>query len=282
MIQLEHVRKRYADFQLQCSLTVNSGCITALIGANGAGKSTLFKAALGLIAHEGNVSLFGERIDQPDERQLERIGVVLADSGFSAYLTLQDVRRILKRMYPGFEEERFLTLCRRLELPMQKKIRTFSTGMRAKLKMVCALTHQAQLLVLDEPTAGLDVLARDELLELLREYMAEDERRSILISSHISSDLEPLCDDVYMIDQGTIVLHEETDVLLDAYGLIKASDEQYAHLDRRYLLRVKREPYGVSCLCRERSFYAENYPGLVIEKGSIDRVMTMMIRGEQV
>ena len=149
MIQLEHVRKRYADFQLQCSLTVNSGRITALIGANGAGKSTLFKAALGLIAHEGNVSLFGERIDQPDERQLERIGVVLADSGFSAYLTLQDVRRILKRMYPGFEEERFLTLCRRLELPMQKKIRTFSTGMRAKLKMVCALTHQAQLLVLD-------------------------------------------------------------------------------------------------------------------------------------
>ena len=266
MIQLEHVRKRYADFQLQCSLTVNSGRITALIGANGAGKSTLFKAALGLIAHEGNVSLFGERIDQPDERQLERIGVVLADSGFSAYLTLQDVRRILKRMYPGFEEERFLTLCRRLELPMKKKIRTFSTGMRAKLKMVCALTY----------------LARDELLELLREYMAEDERRSILISSHISSDLEPLCDDVYMIDQGTIVLHEETDVLLDAYGLIKASDEQYAHLDRRYLLRVKREPYGVSCLCRERSFYAENYPGLVIEKGSIDRVMTMMIRGEQV
>ena len=101
MLQLEHVRKRYADFQLQCSLTVNSGRITALIGANGAGKSTLFKAALGLIAHEGNVSLFGERIDQPDERQLERIGVVLADSGFSAYLTLQDVRHILKRMYPG-------------------------------------------------------------------------------------------------------------------------------------------------------------------------------------
>lgn len=281
MLTLKNIEKRYAQFQLHCSLTLQPGCITALIGANGAGKSTLFKAALGLISYEGEIELFHERIQQPTPAQLQQIGVVLADSGFSGYFTVNDVCRILKRMYPAFDRQRFLSLCERMQLPMRQKIKTFSTGMRAKLKMICALTHGARLLVMDEPTAGLDVLARDELLTLLREYMEEDEERSILISSHISSDLESLCDDVYMIDRGQIVLHEETDTLLDAYGVIKASEQQYAALDRRYLLRVKKEHSHIACLCRERQYYMENYPGLVIEKGSIDQVMTMMIRGER-
>ncbi len=281
MLTLKNIEKRYAQFQLHCSLTLQPGCITALIGANGAGKSTLFKAALGLISYEGEIELFHERIQQPTPAQLQQIGVVLADSGFSGYFTVNDVYRILKRMYPAFDRQHFLSLCERMQLPMRQKIKTFSTGMRAKLKMICALTHGARLLVLDEPTAGLDVLARDELLTLLREYMEEDEERSILISSHISSDLESLCDDVYMIDRGQIVLHEETDTLLDAYGVIKASEQQYAALDRRYLLRVKKEHSHIACLCRERQYYMENYPGLVIEKGSIDQVMTMMIRGER-
>lgn len=132
---------------------------------------------------------------------------------------------------------------------------------------------------IDEPTAGLDVIARDSILELLREYM-ETEGRSILISSHISSDLESLCDDIYMIDKGRIVLHENTDVLLDEYGLIKADEKQYELLDKQHILKVKKEQYGYSCLTDERAFYAENYPQLAIERGSVDKVITMMIKGE--
>ena len=151
--------------------------------------------------------------------------------------------------------------------------------MKAKLKVLTATSFDAILLVLDEPTAGLDVIARDSILELLREYM-ETEGRSILISSHISSDLESLCDDIYMIDKGRIVLHENTDVLLDEYGLIKADEKQYELLDKQHILKVKKEQYGYSCLTDERAFYAENYPQLAIERGSVDKVITMMIKGE--
>lgn len=133
---------------------------------------------------------------------------------------------------------------------------------------------------IDEPTAGLDVLARDEMLTMLREYM-ETEGRSILISSHISSDLEDFCDDIYMIDDGNIVMHEETDTLLNEYGLLKVSEEQYEKLDKSYIIRSKKENFGYSCLTNEKQFYEENYPDVVIEKGSIDELIMMMIRGER-
>ena len=153
--------------------------------------------------------------------------------------------------------------------------------MKRKLQVLAAISHDAKLLILDEPTAGLDVIARDELLNLLREYMEQDER-AILISSHISSDLEGLCDDVYMIDDGKIVMHTETDILLSDYGLLKVTDDQYQKLEKEYIIRHRKEEYGYSCLTDQKQFYMENYPGLAIEKGSIDEVMTMMIRGEKV
>lgn len=133
---------------------------------------------------------------------------------------------------------------------------------------------------MDEPTAGLDVIARDELLELLREFMEKEEDRAILISSHISSDLETLCDDLYMIHDGKIILHEDTDVLLGDYALLKLDDTQYHTLDKQYLLRSKKESFGYSCLTDQKQYYIENYPNITIEKGTIDAVITMMIRGE--
>ena len=152
--------------------------------------------------------------------------------------------------------------------------------MKAKLKVFVAISHNARFLLLDEPTAGLDVVARDELLTLLREYMEADPNRSILISSHISSDLESLCDDIYMIHEGRIVLHEETDVLLSDYALLKVTDEQYEHLDKQYIFKVKKETYGYSCLTNQKTFYMENYPDVTIENGSIDEVISMMVRGQ--
>ena len=207
------------------------------------------------------------------------LGVVLSDSGFSGYLTINDILPIMENLYKNFDKSFFLEQVEKFQLPCDKKIKDFSTGMKAKVKVLTAISHHAKLLILDEPTAGLDVIARDELLELLRDFMTKEEGNSILISSHISSDLESICDDLYMIHQGTIILHEDTDVLLSDYALLKVDDEAYAGLDKQYLLRSKKESYGYSCLTNQKQYYAENYPQIAIEKGTIDEVITMMIRG---
>lgn len=281
MLKLEHVKKQYKDFHLDCSLTVKPGMITGLIGANGAGKSTTFKAVLGLIRMEsGIVELFGKRPEEITPEDKERLGVVLADSGFSGYLSIRDLIPVLKAMYHQFDQTYFEEQCRRFELPMTKKIKEFSTGMKRKLQVLAAISHHADLLILDEPTAGLDVLARDEMLTMLREYM-EIEGRAILISSHISSDLEDFCDDIYMIDHGQVILHEETDTLLNEYGLLKVDGKQYERLDKTYVLRSRKETFGYSCLTNEKQFYQENYPDIVVEKGSIDELIMMMVRGDR-
>lgn len=280
MLKLEKAVKRYKDFQLECTLQVQEGCVTGLIGQNGAGKSTTFKLILGLAYPDsGMVKVFGHPVGELGVREKENIGVVLADSGFSAYLTVQDLVSVLASMYQKFERDEFVKKCRQFDLPMNRKIKDFSTGMKRKLQVLAAISHQAKLLVLDEPTAGLDVIARDELLELLRDYM-EQPGRAVLISSHISGDLEGFCDDIYMIHQGKMILHEETDVLLGDYALLKMTQEQYQNLDKKYILRQKREPFGFSCLTRQKRFYVENYPQITVEKGNIDELITMMIRGE--
>lgn len=283
MLKIEHLKKNYKDFSLDCSLELKPGCITGLIGQNGAGKSTTFKAILGLISTDsGNISIFGKDLKDISIKDREEIGVVLSDSGFSEYLRIKDLIPILQSLYPQFNQSFFLEQVQKFQLPQDKRIKAFSTGMKAKLKMLIAISHEAKLLILDEPTAGLDVIARDELLDLLREYMEKDEGRSILISSHISSDLESLCDDLYMIHDGKIILHEDTDILLSDYGLLKATDEQYQEIDKQYLMRIKKENFGYSCLTNQKQYYIENYPQVVIEKGTIDDVIMLMIRGKQV
>ncbi len=282
LITLENVEKHYSGFHLNCSMEVPEGCVTALIGPNGAGKSTTFKAILGLIFPEGGkIELFGKPLEQLTAEDREQMGFVLSDSCFSGYLNLEDLVPILDRMYRRFDRKDFLERCGQFGLPMGKKLKEFSTGMKAKLKVLIAMSHGARLLILDEPTAGLDVLAREELLDMLREYMIPGDR-SILISSHISSDLEGLCDDVCLIDQGRIILHEETDVLLGEYGLLKVTEEQYRTLDPGRLLRKKKESFGYSLLTAQKQFYQENMPEFAMEKGSIDEVITMMIKGETI
>ncbi len=281
LLKMENIQKTYGDFTLNCSLELQPGFITGLIGPNGAGKTTVFKSALGLISlDQGAVTVFGKPFDQLSLKEKQDMGVVLADSGFSGYLTIQDIARIMKNMYQSFDQDRFIKKCRESELPLNKRVKDMSAGMKAKVKILTAMSHEARLLILDEPTAGLDVLAREELLDAIREYM-EPGDRSILISSHISTDLEQLCDDLYLIHNGTIVLHEETDVLLGSYGLLKATEEQYLELDKSYILCRKKEAYGYRLLTDKISYYRENKPEIVMEKGSVDEVITMMIRGER-
>lgn len=281
MLKIEHLQKHYGTFSLDCSLELMPGCVTGLIGQNGAGKSTTFKAILGLISIDGGtVTILGKDLKDFTAKDKEELGVVLSDSGFSGYLKLKDILPILKNMYPKFDRRFFLEQVQKFQLPLEKKIKDFSTGMKAKLNLLIALSHDAKLLILDEPTAGLDVLAREELLQMLREFMEKDDERSILISSHNSGDLESLCDTLYMIHEGKIILHEDTDVLLSDYALLKVDEEQLENLDKQFLLRLKKEPYGYTCLTDQRQYYLENYPGTVIEKATIDDVITIMIRGK--
>lgn len=282
MLRIEDLKKHYDNFTLDCSLEVMPGCVTGLIGQNGAGKSTTFKAILGLISTDGgNITILGKDIRDFTAKDKEKLGVVLSDSGFSGYLKIKDIIPVMENMYTRFDKSFFLEQAERFQLPLNKQIKDFSTGMKAKLKVLAAISHNAKLLLLDEPTAGLDVIARDEVLEMLREFLEKDEERSILISSHISSDLESLCDNLYMIHDGKIILHEDTDVLLSDYALLKVDEEQYRKLDRQFILRSKKETYGYSCLTDQKQYYIENYPQIAVEKGSIDEVITMMIRGRE-
>lgn len=280
MLKVSNIKKRYGEFLLNASIEVRPGYVTGLVGPNGAGKSTVFKAILDLIRLDGgNIEVFGKDVKTLKEYDKQRFGVALSDSGFSDYLTIHDITYILKNMYEKYDNSQFLSRCKQFDLPTDKRLMDFSTGMKAKLKLLIALSHQAELLILDEPTVGLDVIARDEMLGLLRSYLEEDEKRSILISSHISSDLEGLCDDLYVIRRGSIVFHEETDNLLDSYALLKLSQEQYDALDKQYILKYKKKSYGYCCLTDQKQFYSENYPEVVIEKGNIDNLIFLMIGG---
>ena len=283
MIKMTNLKKHYQNFSLACSLEVRPGCISGLIGQNGAGKSTTFKAILGLISIDGgDVTVLGKDSSHLSAKDKEKIGVVLSDSGFSGYLRIKDLVLILQKLYSKFDKDFFLKQVARFQLPLDKKIKDFSTGMKAKLKVLIAVSHDAKLLISDDTTSGLDVIDRDELLEMLREYMEKAADRAILISSHISSDLETLCDDLYMIDDGKIILHEDTDVLLSDYGVLKLREEQYKEMDKQYILRIKKESFGYRCLTDQKQFYVENYPQVVVERGTIDEVIMMMSRGKSI
>lgn len=282
MLEIKDLVKNYGDFRLECSLQVKPGQITGLIGENGSGKSTTFKSILGLIRPDsGTIRIFGKERSELDQTDRQQIAAVLSDSGFSGYLTIRDIIPILVHMYRRFDKEYFQHQVKRFDLPENKMVKEFSTGMKAKLKLLAALGSRAKLFIMDEPTSGLDVVARDELLDLIREYMAENEDSSVLISSHISADLESLCDDVYMIHEGKIVLHEDMDTLLSDYGILKVDEKQYADMDKQYMIRTMHEAFGYACMTDQKQYYMENYPGAVLEKGSLDSVITMMIRGDE-
>lgn len=281
MISIENLVKKYDGFELSVSLEIPSGKVSGLVGKNGAGKSTTIKSILGLVKPtSGRIVLMGKDVAAITARDKQNLGVALSDSGFSGYLTVEDVTAIMKNMYSNFNADSFRELCRKFDLPLNRKIKDFSTGMKAKLRVLTALSHKAELLIMDEPTSGLDVEARNEILDMLRDYLTENEDCSILISSHISSDLEGLCDDIYLMHRGRIILHEDTDRILSDYGILKMDRETYEKMDKSHILEAKKENYGFRCLSDEKQFYLENYPGIVVENGGIDDLILMMTGGK--
>ena len=281
MISIENLVKKYDGFELNISMEIPSGKVSGLVGKNGDGKSTTIKSILGLVKpNSGKVVLMGKDVTDITARDKQKLGVALSESGFSGYLTVKDVIDIMKNMYQDFNADSFRKLCRKFDLPMDKRIKDFSTGMKAKLRVLTALSHKARLLIMDEPTSGLDVEARNEILDMLRDYLVENEDCSILISSHISSDLEGLCDDIYLIHKGRIILHEDTDKILSNYGILKMDGETYEKMDRSHILEAKKESYGYRCLSDEKQYYVENYPGIVVENSGIDDLILMLTGGK--
>lgn len=281
MIIAKNLIKRYADFSLNVDFEIPEGRITGFVGKNGAGKSTTIKLILGLIyPDDGEIMVMGTDATRLSVAEKEKIGASLAESGFSPYLKISDIVKILKKSYSSFDEDKFDKECKRMHLPFDKSLKEFSTGMKAKLKVLVAMTHDAKLLIMDEPTAGLDVEARNEVLDLIRAYMEEDENRTVLITSHISSDLESICDDIYLINNGEVILHEDTDVILGEYGILKVDEKTYQTMDKSYLLKTVPTSYGYSCFTNEKHYYRDNYPEIVIENGSIDELILMLTGGE--
>jgi ABC-2 type transport system ATP-binding protein len=183
-------------------------------------------------------------------------------------------------MYPTFDEDFFRKSCASQGLALDKKLKDYSTGMHAKRRVLTAISHKADLLIMDEPTAGLDVEARNEILDMLRQYLSDNENCSILLASHISSDIESLCDDIYLINDGKIVLHEDTDTVLSDYAILKVNEDDYEKLDKSYILSTKKENFGYVCFTNEKQFYVDNYPDIVIENGKIDDLILMMTGGK--
>ena len=281
MIKCSNVTKQYSDFTMNVSCEIKQGLITGLIGRNGAGKSTLFKAMLGLIhIDSGEIRYSNQLMDEKHSINHEMIGCVLTDAFFNQYLSAKDIKGILKRTYQNFDEIFFDDFMSRYHIPINKRIKDLSTGMKASVKIACALSHHPQLLILDEPTNGLDVIARDEILNILRRFMEEDPTHSILMSSHIFSDLENLCDEIIMMHHGNVSLVEAMDELENSYGVLKVSDNQYEVLDKNYLIASIPTSYGYQCITNHMQFYVENYPEVIIEKCSMDEVFTVLEKGK--
>lgn len=279
MVECQEVEKRYPDFELKLDSRFPEERIIGILGRNGSGKTTLYKSILGLISlDEGKILIDGKPVDELSVKDKEQIGVVMANAGFSNMLTMKQIQSILASMYSTFSSQKFDDICRRFSLPLDKKTSDFSTGMMAAARFAWALSHESKLLLLDEPTAGLDVVMRDQLLDLVQEYM-EVPGRTVLISSHIASDLESVCDSIVLIDNGKILLEEDMDVLDDIYGLIKA--DSLEGIDPKYIVFSKKMPWGVQAVVKERQYYAENWPDLVVSPASLDDLLITGSRREE-
>ncbi|WP_281513730.1 ABC transporter ATP-binding protein [Faecalibaculum rodentium] len=276
LIECTAVQKHYPDFALDITLTVPENTIVGLVGLNGSGKTTLFRLLTGLAkADAGSCRMLGQAADSLSVSMKEQIGVVLADTGFPAVFTPRDVKKVLAAFYTQFDPAYFDALVKRFAIPSDKAIEIFSTGMKARLRVIAAISHHPRILLLDEPTAGLDVAARNQILDLLREYM-ETPGRSILISSHIASDLENLCDSFQLISRGRILLAEDMDVLRDEYGYVKVPASQAATLDLAGVVCRKTNPDGsVEALVSDRQFYLDNYPHVLVERGGVDEALLL-------
>lgn len=276
MIAFDRFVKQYKDFHLEVSMEIPDNKVVGIIGRNGCGKSTTIKAILGLVKPtSGSVKVFGKESRELTPRDKERIGVALSDSMFSSQLSVEDIIAILRAMYRNFDETFFREMSGKLDLPLKKPLKEFSTGMKAKAKVLAAISHRAGLLILDEPTAGLDVEARNEIISFLKEYVGCHDC-TILITSHISTDLEGLCDEFYLFSGGKILLHETDDMIGKKYGTVQIPFEMFESMDRSCISGFRKETFGYACITNDREFFETHHPEIKVKPASIDDVILLI------
>ena len=271
-IELKGLKKSFPDFTLgPVDLAVPEGTILGLIGENGAGKSTTIKLMLGLLRTDGgSITILGQDAKKLDKNE---IGVVLDEPGFPSLLNAKEIRSFLKDIYRNWDDAAWQDYMRRFELPQEKKFTEFSKGMKMKLAIAAAMSHHARLLILDEPTSGLDPVVRDEVVGILSEFTREPDH-SILLSSHIVSDLEKLCDYIAFLHKGQLLLNEEKDALYEEYGLLRCDLETLRTLDPNAIIGKKETPYGAEVILRR-----EAAGNLTLSPIGIEELFVFMVKG---
>ena len=274
-LEVKGLTKFFPGFALKdVSITLPTGCIMGFIGENGAGKSTALRLILGLLRPDtGSIQVLGKTDFANDRALKEHIGVVMDECGFPENLTLSDINAILRRCYRTWDERRFRSFATRFQLPERKSIKTFSRGMKMKLSIAAALSHDSRLLILDEATSGLDPIVRDEILDVFLDFI-QDETHSILISSHILIGLEKICDYITFIHQGKILLSSAKDELLSQYAIAKGSAKAIAAIESYAVVGVRSSAFGAEALVKRIALP----PDIVSDPATLEEIMLYFVK----
>ena len=281
---LKNVNKKYekSNFAIKdISFSVPEGSIVGFIGENGAGKSTTMNCILNVIKRDsGTIEIFGREMTDEDIDIRENIGVVYDSNNFPEYLTAKQLADILRRIYRKWDDFCFEQFLRRFGLPESQKIKSYSRGMSMKLAIAVALSHDSKLLILDEATSGLDPIMRDEILDVLLEFVKQ-ENHSILLSSHITSDLEKIADYIVFIHNGEIILNKTKDELIYEYGVIRCSENDYHNILPEDILSSMKKDYQIDVLIKNRKLIEKKYKNLIVDSVSLDEIMLLLAKGER-
>ena len=281
VIEIKNLKKSYKDnFELgPINLNIPSDLIIGLIGENGAGKTTLLKSILNVVKiNEGSIKIFNKDFKKEENIIKEEIGVVLDNTFFPELLSPNDINIIMKGIYKNFDSNLFFKYLKDFNLNSKTIIKEMSKGMRKKLEIITALSHHPKLLILDEPTSGLDPVVRDEILELFQTFI-NDEEHSIIFSTHITSDLEKIADKIIFIDNGKVLLEDECQEILNNYGILKCSLEEFDKIDKDDIISYKKNKYNCEILINNRSKLKKKYKDFIVDKVTLEELMVLMIKG---
>lgn len=280
ILSIENLLKEYDGFTLNnVSLQLPKGCIMGLVGENGAGKTTIIKLILNLVKKNGgSVQVFGlDNIDN-DLKIKNRIGVVLDESNFHDVLRPTDISIIMKNIYSNWDKNLFLKYLDKFKLPKNKKVKEYSKGMKMKLSIAVALSHNPQLLILDEPTGGLDPVVRSEILDIFLDFI-QDEEKSILFSTHITSDLDKIADYITFIHNGSVVLSETKEELIENYGIIKCGNDDFNKINKQDIIGHRKNQFGYEILVNNKEKNRYKYKDFVMDNSNLEDIMLFYIRG---
>ena len=279
ILTVKDLQKKYNNFTLgPINTSFKGGVIIGLIGENGAGKTTFIKSILGIIKSTGKVEIFGHDISTEEKDVKENIGVVLDNSFFPEVLTANDIDKIMSPLYKNWDPGLFYNLLERFSIPKNKTIKTLSKGMRKKLEIAAALAHHPKFLLLDEPTSGLDPVVRKEVLDVFLDFI-QDEEHTILLSTHITSDLEHIADYILFLNHGQIVLEETKDDIMENYGILKCGINDFSKVAKEDIIRFIKNKYNYEILVKNPFKLQKKYPEMVMDKLILEDLMVLIVKG---